>query len=114
MNDRLVSGRPLDDDLGFEVSLRPRRLDEYVGQAQVIANLLTNAAKFTPSGGNVTVLAKPQSERVSIIVRDTGVGIAPEDQEAIFEIADTLDKNMETLNQLLFTSLDYAVLARRL
>src|SRR4249920_4102751 len=39
MNDRLVSGRPLDDDLGFEVSLRPRRLEEYVGQAPVIANL---------------------------------------------------------------------------
>jgi Holliday junction DNA helicase RuvB len=39
MNDRLVSGRPLDDDLGFDASLRPRRLDEYVGQAAVIANL---------------------------------------------------------------------------
>ncbi len=39
MNDRLVTGRPIDDDLGFEVSLRPRRFDEYVGQGQVIANL---------------------------------------------------------------------------
>jgi Holliday junction DNA helicase RuvB len=39
VNDRLVTGRPIDDDLGFEVSLRPRRLDEYVGQPQVIANL---------------------------------------------------------------------------
>ncbi len=36
---RLVTGRPIDDDLGFEVSLRPRRLDEYVGQPQVVANL---------------------------------------------------------------------------
>lgn len=39
MSDRLVTGRPIDDDLGFEVSLRPRRLDEYVGQPHVIANL---------------------------------------------------------------------------
>ncbi len=39
MNDRLITGRPIDDDLGFELSLRPRRLDEYVGQPQVIANL---------------------------------------------------------------------------
>ena len=39
MNDRLVTGRPIDDDLGFEVSLRPRHLDEYVGQPQVVANL---------------------------------------------------------------------------
>jgi Holliday junction DNA helicase RuvB len=36
---RLVSARPTDDDLPFDASLRPRRLDEYVGQAQVVANL---------------------------------------------------------------------------
>ena len=36
---RLVTGRPVDDDLGFDQSLRPKRLDEYVGQPQVIANL---------------------------------------------------------------------------
>jgi holliday junction DNA helicase RuvB len=36
---RLVSGRPNDDDTGLDQSLRPRRLDEYVGQAPVVANL---------------------------------------------------------------------------
>src|SRR5512134_30195 len=36
---RLVSGRPSGDDAGFDQSLRPRRLDEYVGQPQVVANL---------------------------------------------------------------------------
>ncbi len=36
---RLVTGRPVDDDLGFDQSLRPKRLDEYVGQPQVVANL---------------------------------------------------------------------------
>jgi len=36
---RLVSARPIDDDLGFDQSLRPRTLDEYVGQPQVVANL---------------------------------------------------------------------------
>jgi Holliday junction DNA helicase RuvB len=39
VSDRLVTGRPIDDDLGFEASLRPRHLDEYVGQPQVVANL---------------------------------------------------------------------------
>jgi Holliday junction DNA helicase RuvB len=39
VSDRLVTGRPFEDDLRYEVSLRPRRLDEYVGQPQVIANL---------------------------------------------------------------------------
>jgi Holliday junction DNA helicase RuvB len=36
---RLVTGRPIDDDLGFDQSLRPRNLGEYVGQTQVVANL---------------------------------------------------------------------------
>jgi Holliday junction DNA helicase RuvB len=36
---RLVSARPLDDDARYDVSLRPRHLDEYVGQPQVVANL---------------------------------------------------------------------------
>ena len=36
---RIVSARPTDDDLGFDQSLRPRTLDEYVGQPQVVANL---------------------------------------------------------------------------
>jgi Holliday junction DNA helicase RuvB len=37
--DRLVSGKALDDDAGFDQSLRPQNLDEYVGQPQVVANL---------------------------------------------------------------------------
>jgi len=39
VNDRLVSARAIEDDVRFDASLRPRRLDEYVGQPQVIANL---------------------------------------------------------------------------
>ena len=39
LDHRLVSARPNDDDLGFDQSLRPRTLDEYVGQPQVVANL---------------------------------------------------------------------------
>ncbi len=39
MVDRIISGRPLDEDARFDQSLRPRRLEEYVGQAQVVENL---------------------------------------------------------------------------
>jgi Holliday junction DNA helicase RuvB len=39
LDPRLVSARPTDDDLGFDQSLRPRTLAEYVGQPQVVANL---------------------------------------------------------------------------
>jgi signal transduction histidine kinase len=52
---------------------------------QVLLNLLSNAIKFTPEGGRIQVAAKPVDGSVEMSVTDTGVGIAPEDQEAIFE-----------------------------
>jgi signal transduction histidine kinase len=52
---------------------------------QVLLNLLSNAVKFTPEGGRVAVRAAPADGTVEISVSDTGIGIAPEDQEAIFQ-----------------------------
>jgi signal transduction histidine kinase/DNA-binding response OmpR family regulator len=52
---------------------------------QVVFNLLTNAVKFTPDGGQVGITAGLDGDRVRITVWDTGIGIAPEDQERIFE-----------------------------
>jgi signal transduction histidine kinase len=52
---------------------------------QVLLNLLSNAIKFTPEGGRIELRAKEASGVVEISVSDTGVGIAPEDQGAIFE-----------------------------
>jgi signal transduction histidine kinase len=52
---------------------------------QVLLNLLSNALKFTPEGGRIEVGAVPRDGAVELSVRDTGVGIAPEDQEAVFE-----------------------------
>src|SRR5262249_35031420 len=52
---------------------------------QVLLNLLSNALKFTPDGGRIDVRAAVNEGTVEISVSDTGVGIAPEDQEAIFE-----------------------------
>jgi len=52
---------------------------------QVVLNLLSNAIKFTPEGGRIDVRAVPGDGVVEVSVSDTGVGIAPEDQEAIFE-----------------------------
>jgi len=81
--------------LTLDIPSMPLMLDADATRiAQVVLNLLTNAAKFTPSGGNVTVLAKPQNERVSITVRDTGVGIAPEDQERVFGMFVQLNRDM--------------------
>ena len=52
---------------------------------QVLLNLLSNAVKFTRDGGRIDVRATLASAMVEIAVADTGVGIAPEDQDAIFE-----------------------------
>jgi signal transduction histidine kinase len=52
---------------------------------QVLLNLLSNAIKFTPEGGRIEVGAALGNGAVEVSVRDTGVGIAPEDQEAVFE-----------------------------
>jgi signal transduction histidine kinase len=65
------------------------RLGDFAGDErkikQVLLNLLANAVKFTPEGGRVSLLAVPADGAVEVAVRDTGIGIAPEDQEAIFE-----------------------------
>jgi signal transduction histidine kinase len=52
---------------------------------QVVLNLLSNAIKFTPEGGRIEVAAVPKDGFVEVAVSDTGVGIAPEDREAVFE-----------------------------
>ncbi len=52
---------------------------------QVMLNLLSNAVKFTPEGGRVDVRAMPTDGGVEVSVADTGIGIAPENQELIFE-----------------------------
>jgi len=52
---------------------------------QVLLNLLSNALKFTPEGGRIDVRAALQNGVAEISVSDTGVGIAPEDQETVFE-----------------------------
>jgi signal transduction histidine kinase len=61
-----------------------RRADERKVK-QVLLNLLSNALKFTPEGGRVEVAAAVRDTTVEVSVADTGVGIAPEDQEAVFE-----------------------------
>jgi signal transduction histidine kinase len=52
---------------------------------QVLLNLLSNALKFTPEGGRIDVTGRLHDDVAEISVADTGVGIAPEDQDAVFE-----------------------------
>ena len=65
---------------------------------QVLLNLLSNAIKFTTEGGRIEVRAASTDGMVEISVADTGIGIAPEDQETVFEEfrqVGTVDKKSE-------------------
>ena len=52
---------------------------------QILLNLLSNAVKFTPDGGRIDVQARAEGDDIAIAVKDTGIGIAADDQEAVFE-----------------------------
>jgi PAS domain S-box-containing protein len=84
----LVRERALRRGLTLEQSIDPD-LGELQGDErkikQVLLNLLSNAIKFTPAGGRVVVRANRVDEHVEVVVSDTGVGIAPEHHEAVFE-----------------------------
>ena len=54
--------------------------------SQVISNLLTNAAKYTPAGGHITVRGEAVDHEVTLRVRDTGIGITPEVLPHIFDL----------------------------
>ena len=51
---------------------------------QVLVNLLSNALKFTPTDGRISVGAEMKKNELIIYVKDTGIGIKPEDHEKVF------------------------------
>ncbi len=53
--------------------------------AQVLRNLLSNAPRHTPAGGEVAVVVRGQGDRVQLVVRDTGSGISPADLPHVFD-----------------------------
>jgi signal transduction histidine kinase len=84
----LVKERAARHGITIQVNIDPG-LGEVVGDErkvkQVVLNLLSNAVKFTSEGGRISLKAWLTDGAAEIAVTDTGVGIAPEDQAAIFE-----------------------------
>jgi signal transduction histidine kinase len=84
----LVKERASRHGIALQLDIDPR-LGELVADErkvkQVLLNLLSNAVKFTPEGGRIGLTAGRKNGLVEIAVTDTGIGIASEDQAAIFE-----------------------------
>jgi len=84
----LIRERASRNSIGLAVNVDPH-IGEVVADErkvkQVLLNLLSNAVKFTPEGGTITMSAALNDGMIEISVADTGIGIAPEDQAAVFE-----------------------------
>ena len=79
-----ASGRGITLDLVMDSEIGEVEADERKVK-QILLNLLSNAVKFTPEGGRVGVTATAAEDVITIAISDTGIGITPADQEAIFE-----------------------------
>jgi len=80
----LVASHKQSLDLELPPSLPPIRADEN-RLRQVVLNLLSNASKFTPEEGSITLRAASEQLKLSIEVENTGTSISQEDQQHIFE-----------------------------
>jgi signal transduction histidine kinase len=83
--------RPLTEkkNIDLEIAIQPGLPELFQDQGkvqQILNNLLSNAIKFTPEGGRIRISAeRDAADRLVLEVADTGVGIAEEDQQHIFE-----------------------------
>jgi chemotaxis methyl-accepting protein methylase/signal transduction histidine kinase/chemotaxis response regulator CheB len=81
--------------LRVERGAEPLTLEvDSVRLTQVVSNLLTNAAKYTPAGGQVTVGSRRESARLIIFVKDNGIGLAPDALAQVFTMFTPVDSDV--------------------
>jgi PAS domain S-box-containing protein len=99
LREAIEMSRPLIVQEGHELEVSiphdPVLLDADAARlAQVFANLLNNAAKYTPAGGRIALCAWCEASEVLVSVRDNGVGIAPEMLPQVFEMFLQVDRSV--------------------
>jgi signal transduction histidine kinase len=94
------TSRSLADGLGHVVRVNLPREPIWVHAdpvrlAQVFINLLNNACKFTEAGGTISISAERVGSEVFVSIKDSGIGIAPDKLESIFEMFAQVDQSLE-------------------
>ena len=83
-------------DLAVSLSPEPIWLDADAARLeQVVVNLLTNAAKYTPDGGRIVLSVRREEDECVLRVRDTGVGIAPELLPRVFDLFTQAERSLD-------------------
>ena len=96
----METARPLIESSGHELALRvtKQELPLYVDPtrvAQILANLLNNAARYTPAGGRIQLTAEAEEGSLIVQVSDTGVGITPDMLTRIFDMFTQAHRSMD-------------------
>src|SRR6185295_12502231 len=94
------TARPALEAAGHELTValppEPIHLDaDLTRLAQVFANLLNNSAKYTERGGHIWLTATREGDRVSVAVRDTGIGIPAFALPNLFDMFSQVDRSIE-------------------
>ncbi|MAI70968.1 MAG: PAS domain-containing sensor histidine kinase [Rhodopirellula sp.] len=105
IQEALLTNQPIADQKGIELQIpNPGEHRDEIAFADfdatvtIVNNLISNAVRYTPSGGTVVIELKRIDGFVKLIVRDNGVGISPSDQERIFERFYRVEKSRETID----------------
>ena len=99
--DAIETSRPLVDAGRHHLTTRlapPRALmvsADGTRLTQIVANLLNNAAKYTPEGGHIQVLAEREGDEAVVTVQDSGIGLAPDMLPRVFDMFAQVDRSME-------------------
>ncbi len=99
INAAVETSRPLVDEgkhkLILDISEEPLWLKADMTRiAQIVSNLINNAAKYTPEGGRIMVAARPKDGRVSISVVDNGIGIPADMLPRVFDLFTQVEHNV--------------------
>lgn len=100
LQEAVESSRPLIDRHGHQLTLSlpdgPVHLEaDVIRLVQVFTNLLNNATKYTPQGGHISLAAELAGSELRVRVRDTGIGVAPDQLPRLFDMFYQADRSLE-------------------